>query len=236
MHAENTIYDAAIVGGGPAGVSCAVWLARLGLAPVLVERGPAIGGLCLSHSFADNWNASLPGFTGPQVAENLALSLEQAAVPILLSSAAERAVAVAVGYELYVAGQTAPLLARHLVLATGVRARTLPQCEGIEAQGILVGPGTHIVSQAFQGKRVAVLGGGDNAFENALYAIEHGAEVDLYARTVRAQHQFVRLFPGSSVNVGPYQVSPAARRVNDKTYDLIMVFMAGSPACNLPAR
>ncbi len=229
MDAENTIYDAAIVGGGPAGVSCAVWLARLGLTPVLIERGTAIGGLCLSHSFPDNWNASLPGFTGPQVADNLALSLEQADVPTLLSCAAERAVSVADGYELYVAGRSAPLLARHLVLATGVRARTLPHCDGVEAQGILVGPGTHIVSQAFQGKRVAVLGGGDNAFENALYAMEHGATVDLYARTVRAQHQFVRQFPGGSVNVGPYQVSPAARRVNDKPYDLIMVFYGWEP-------
>lgn len=229
MHAENTIYDAAIVGGGPAGVSCAVWLARLGLAPILVERGPAIGGLCLSHPFPDNWNATLPGFTGPQVAENLALSLEQAGVPTLTSSATEHAAPHAAGYTLQVAGRPAPIIARHLVLATGVRARTLPQPDARGVEGILVGPGSHIVSQDFQGRRVAVLGGGDNAFENALYAMGHGAQVDLYARTVRAQHQFVRQFPAEAITIGSYQVSPAALHVNGKAYDLVMVFYGWEP-------
>src|SRR3546814_9196503 len=69
-------YDAAIIGGGPAGISCAVWLARLGFSPVLIEAGQELGGLCRSNPFLDEWNASLPGMTGPQVADNLARSEE----------------------------------------------------------------------------------------------------------------------------------------------------------------
>ncbi|MFU1949387.1 FAD-dependent oxidoreductase, partial [Bordetella avium] len=49
------IYDAVIVGAGPAGASCAVWLARLGLAPVLVEASARPGGLTADNPFTDDW-------------------------------------------------------------------------------------------------------------------------------------------------------------------------------------
>src|SRR5690606_41151922 len=85
--------------------------------------------LCRSHPFADEWNVSLPGATGPEVAANLAKSLKQAGVDTRLSSRVERVDAMvlaadtlASGFELRVAGLPDPLYARHLVLATGVRA------------------------------------------------------------------------------------------------------------------
>lgn len=90
---------------------------------------------------------------------------------------------------------------------------------------MLVGPGTAIVEQDFRGKRVAVLGGGDNAFENALYAMQHGAsQVTVFARTVRAQHQFVQQFPAEHVVVGGYQVDVQRQQVNGDFWDLILVF------------
>jgi len=265
MNAGTITYDAAIVGAGPAGVSCAVWLARLGLRPVLLESGNAVGGLCRSHPFADEWNVSLPGATGPEVAANLAKSLKQAGVDTRLSSRVERVDAMvlaadtlASGFELRVAGLPDPLYARHLVLATGVRARALAQAEntalqtgqtghcpgGISAgtadvpqtDGILTGPGSHVVAQDFRNKNIAVLGGGDNAFENALYALEHGARsVRLFARTVRAQRQFVRQFPPDAVIVGDYAVDAQARTVNGEPYDLIMVFYGWEPCTRFAA-
>jgi len=232
MQLENHIYDAVIVGAGPAGVSCAVWLARLGFAPLLLEAGGQVGGLCRQHAFRDDWNASLPGRTGPQVADNLALSLEQAGVPLRLSRAVEAVAPDGHGFTVATqGGETA--LGRHLVIATGVRARGLP---GAKHGGLLVGPGQHIVSQRFQGKRVAVLGGGDNAFENALYAIEHGARaVQVFARTVRAQHQFVRRVPAGCVTRGDYAVDAAARTVNGQAYDVIMVFYGWEPCVDFAA-
>lgn len=233
MSAGKGKYDAAIIGGGPAGVSCAVWLARLGLAPVLVEASESIGGLCRRNPFVDEWNASLPAMTGPEVADNLASSLAQAAVPTHLSCAVEGVSLVADGFVVAGIGLAEPLRARYLVLATGVRARGLfPQDgrTGAAAEGVLIGPGAHVVAQDFHGKRVAVLGGGDNAFENALYAQERGAaSVRVYARSLRAQRQFVRRFDAGSMTLGPYTVDPAARTVNGESFDVIMVFYGWEP-------
>jgi thioredoxin reductase len=247
MQASTEHYDAVIIGGGPAGVSCAVWLARLGYAPVLLEAGSRIGGLCRMHPFPDDWNASLPGMTGPQVADNLELSLEQAGVPVLLSHAvahiepAGREFIVTARHE----GGEATLRAAHVVLATGVTARGLPQADTAAAgagaaqaggkgmtasSSVLIGPGAHIVAQDFTGKQVAVLGGGDNAFENALYAMRHGASlVQVYARNVRAQQQFVRQIPAAQMHVGEYQVDVQACAVNGRRYDLILVFYGWEP-------
>lgn len=241
MSSDSQVFDALIIGGGPAGVSCAVWLVRLGFAPALVDAGAQVGGLCRTNPFIDEWNASLPGVTGLQVADNLASSLSQASIPVWRSCEVQRIASGLSVFSVEGSGLPGPLSARHIVLATGVRARPLPDSMsapgngsdpsfGVPDQGILVGPGAHIVAQDFRGKRVAVLGGGDNAFENALYATEHGASaVHIYARNIRAQQQFVRKVPAGGVSVGDYRVETAARSVNGVPYDLILVFYGWEP-------
>ena len=80
------VYDSVIVGGGPAGASCALWLARLGLSPLLVEASERLGGLGNDNPFADDWIAVLPGVTGQQVAANIDASVRAAGVPLRLST------------------------------------------------------------------------------------------------------------------------------------------------------
>lgn len=251
MTTTDKMYDAVIIGGGPAGVSCAVWLARLGYKPALIEAGPEIGGLCRNHPFLDEWNASLPGMTGPQVADNLALSLRQSKAEFWLHCAATETRREGEGFVVTTKGGPQHIRGHYLVLATGVRARTLFDADEEELTltertqarkarelaggdpklpGILVGPGRHITEQDFRGKRVAVLGSGDNAFENALYAMDHGAaQVDVYARTVRAQRQFIRRMPTENIKKGGYDVDRYARTVNGQHYDIILVFYGWEP-------
>src|SRR5690606_12441397 len=207
MHDEQ-IYDAIIIGAGAGGVSCALWLARLGLTPLLIEAGARVGGLCLAHPLADDWNPSLVGNKGAEaVGGGFAVTTREGDV----------------------------LHGRHLVLATGARARSLPEAAPAQDRarpfpGVLVGPGDHIVAQNFAGRRVAVLGGGDNGFENALYAMDHGAaQVHVYARSVRTLRQFVRRVPAGQVMLGDYTVDPHARVVNGRAYDLVLVFYGWEP-------
>lgn len=225
------VYDAVIVGGGPAGVSCAVWLARLGLSPMLIEAGERLGGLTAANPFADDWTAVLPGATGQQVAANLAQSARAAGVPVALRSPVVQARVEENLYILDLTESRAAVCGRSLVIASGVQARNLP---GYAPQarwpGVLVGPGSAIVAQDYTGLSVAVLGGGDNAFENFVYVRGRGAKtVHLYSRTVRAQSQWVARAGDAGVHRGDYDVDPAARTVNGRRYDLILVFYGWEP-------
>jgi len=227
-------YDAVIVGGGPAGASCAIWLARLGLAPLLVEAGAQPGGLANDNPFADDWIAVLPGVTGQQVAANIAASVQAAGVPLRLRTRALQARRAPAGFEVELAAHDqAPVTVRSraLVIASGVRARGLPGHPADAAwPGVFIGPGSSIMAQDYAGLSVAVLGGGDNAYENFIYVRNRGARsVHLYARSVRAQQQWVARAGHQGVHVGPYRVDPAARTVDGCAYDLILVFYGWQP-------
>jgi thioredoxin reductase len=120
---------------------------------------------------------------------------------------------------------------RTLVIASGVRAKGLPDHPpGANWPGVLIGPGSPIVAQDYSGLSVAVLGGGDNAFENYVYVRNRGARaVHLYARSVRAQQQWVTRAGRDGVRIGPYTVDPATRSVDGRQYDLILVFYGWEP-------
>lgn len=242
MHKQSLQYDAIIVGAGPAGVSCAAWLARLGFKPILVDAADAVGGLCRTNPFMDDWNASLPGANGLQVAKNLALSIKQSNVTHRLSWPVQTVEKVSFGESctgfLAVGPNKEALSGRFLVLAPGVKARGLttgaePLSNAVAQEpwpGVLVGPGQHVANHNFTGERVAVLGGGDNAFENALFALEKGAQsVQVYARTVRAQQQFVQRLTFDDVTVGDYSVEPERRTVDGQAYDVLLIMYGWVP-------
>jgi thioredoxin reductase (NADPH) len=227
-------FDAIIVGGGPAGASCAIWLARLGLAPLLVEASPRLGGLENDNPFRDDWIAVLPGMTGQQVAANIAQSVVAARVHALTGHRAGRVTRVGNGFDVMLdtaAGALSRVHGRFLVIASGVRPRGLPGAEpGQTWPGVLVGPGVAIKEQDYSGLSVAVLGGGDNGFENYAYVRGRGArEVHLYSRTVRARPQLVSAAATPDLHVGNYVVDPGARSVNGRRYDLILVFYGWKP-------
>ena len=227
-------YDAVIVGGGPAGASCAIWLARLGLSPLLIEASARLGGLGNDNPFADDWIAVLPGVTGQQTAANIARSVQAANVPLRLEARARQAQRVERGFEVELAlpaGTMEAVSGRSLVIASGVRARGLPGHPSDACwPGVFVGPGSSIMAQDYAGMSVAVLGGGDNAYENFVYVRNRGArEVHLYARTVRAQQQWITRAGREGVHVGPYGVDPVARTVDGRAYDLILVFYGWEP-------
>lgn len=227
-------HDAIIVGAGPAGVSCALWLTELGLSALLIEASPRVGGLMNDNPFSDRWVAVLPDATGQQMAANLARSVKAAGVPLRLGASACSVSLCAGGVRTILAdvdGRTENVHGRTLVIASGVQARTLP---GHPARarwpGVLVGPGSAIVAQDYTGLSVAILGGGDNAFENYVYVrSRHARLVHLYARSVRAQRQWIARVDPADLRVGPYQVDPVARTVDGHPYDLLLVFYGWEP-------
>lgn len=226
----QAVYDAIVIGAGPAGASCAVWLAHMGFSPLVIESSGRAGGLSASNPFEDTWNVTAPGLTGEEVAARIKQSLDSARVPVLLNSRVTRIergdTPDGTGREVFKVffGADLPLHARFVVIASGVEPRTPPDWERDHYDDVLVGPGKHVANYEFALKNVAVLGGGDNAFENALFLKERGAKsVHIYARTLRCQRHWMKFLNESDVTTGTYTFDPETRLVNGRPYDAVVV-------------
>lgn len=225
-------WDAVIAGAGPAGASCAIWLRHLGFQPLLIEASGRVGGLVAANPFPDIWTASSPGMTGKQIGEQIAAHLQSSQVALRLSSPVTDVRMTETGLSVYVRSmdKVEALPARTFVIATGVRPRGLHPGDSRKWPGVIVGPGEQVANQDFKGLSVAILGGGDNGFENYEFVRQRGArQVHLYARSVRAQKQFVMRADTADIRIGPYAVDPQSRTVNGRVYDLILVFYGWEP-------
>jgi thioredoxin reductase len=193
LHSSRSI---AILGGGAAGMSCALWLKHLGFSPVIIEPGPALGGQLLRINRINRWILGIPGQTGPALAELYGRHVVDEAIEVRLGV---RPVSVMVedsSFSLVVRegeNRTASLSVRALVIATGLRVKSsellhpIPGALSLYESGLLsFFPLDHLEPmEALEGKRVAVIGGGDNA---------HFTAKDLASRTALT-HLIIRSRP-----------------------------------------
>jgi thioredoxin reductase (NADPH) len=182
-----------VVGGGPAGISAALWARSLELDVLLIDAAPAPGGQLHVVHFHP---LAVPGFErgdGPDLAAAYRRQLESAGVPwrggcaaTALRPAVRPGEPAAIGLE---GGET--LVAGAVLVASGVRRRRL----GVPGERELEGRGVSFSAtrdrERLAGKPVAVVGGGDAAFENALLLAAGGSDVDLFVRgESRARPEF----------------------------------------------
>lgn len=210
-----------VIGGGPAGASCALWLKKLGHEPLLVEARERLGGLQAENPFMNGWIATSLPARGDDVAVTIQRNIELAGVECRLATPVIGVRREGHGFVVTLRpGEEVEV--QMAVLATGVR----PATGGIErAPGVLFGPGQQIAAADYRGKRVAILGGGDNAYENYLYMKERGARsVTIFARSVRARQAFRGLVDEADVRRGDYTADAEKRTVNGEPFDILTVF------------
>ncbi|HJV47471.1 MAG TPA: NAD(P)/FAD-dependent oxidoreductase [Bacillota bacterium] len=173
--------DVVIVGGGPAGISAAIWCKRLGLNHLLIESSHELGGQLQE---IHNKIIDYPGF----IANNGAFLKEKFAEQIkhldcLYEIGAQvNSIAVEQSILNYSILDSSPQIIHFhsLILATGSSSKRL----GIPGEAQMIARG-EIYSASkdsayfTNGKPVAVIGGGDRAFEGAWLLAEHGAQVFL---------------------------------------------------------
>lgn len=175
-------YDVVVIGGGPAGITSAVYSARKGLrVAVVAER---IGGQVLDTTGIENLS-SVPHTTGAQLAADLRRHAEAYAID-LLDNREVLSVAVTDGVkQIETVGET--LRTPALIVATGAGWRRL----GIPGEAEHIGAGvafcTHCDGPFYKGKRVVVVGGGNSGLEAAidLSALATHVTVLEYADTLR---------------------------------------------------
>ncbi|HET9325300.1 MAG TPA: NAD(P)/FAD-dependent oxidoreductase [Candidatus Eisenbacteria bacterium] len=177
-----------IVGAGPCGVSAALWARSLGLSPLIVERSARAGGQLQLVHFVPVNVAGADHVPGTALAERLAVQLAENDIevryetPIVALESKTAAIRTASGERIE---------AEAILMATGVRRRHLDVPGETELEGHGVSYSATQDRTRFAGEDVAVVGGGDAAFENALILSAVGCHVTLIVRgTPRARAEF----------------------------------------------
>jgi thioredoxin reductase (NADPH) len=170
-----------IVGSGPAGYSAAVYAARANLKPMLIT-GLEQGGQLMTTTEVDNWPGDVEGLQGPGLMERMRRHAERFATEII-SDQIEKADLSARPFAL--TGDRAQYSCDALIIATGASARYL----GLPSEEKFRGRGVSACATCdgffFRGHRVAVVGGGNTAVEEALYLSNMAAHVTLIHRRER---------------------------------------------------
>jgi len=178
MQQLGPLWDVLVVGAGIAGLSTAIWARRLNLTALVLEAKTAPGGQLLELTFPIPDYPGLPGIQGPELAQILYRQARDAGAevrlgtPVLWLEAETRTCVTPVG----------KFQGRAIVVATGLRPRRLEvpgEAELYEA-GLVRRPSQELAW--FRDKRVAVVGGGDRAAENAALLASEAAEVFLIHR------------------------------------------------------
>jgi thioredoxin reductase (NADPH) len=189
---ENTdIFDVLIIGGGPGGLSAAIWCADLGLTAVLAEREAEFGGQMLRIF---NPIENYPGLVTANGREMLDRFAAQAVNSSTVMHLRSEAVGVDVSKKTVRFAEGTSLTGRNVIIATGVRRRRLGVPGEIEFSGRGILESGSRSPEAVAGQNVAIIGGGDAAMENALILGENAKHVyvihrrdELSARTAFVQ-------------------------------------------------
>ncbi|MDQ8020740.1 MAG: NAD(P)/FAD-dependent oxidoreductase [Moraxellaceae bacterium] len=223
-----------ILGAGPAGLSAALWLHKLGLQPLLLETATRAGGMLNENLLPNDWVLGQMGLTGPQLADRFGEHVASLALAPRLRCTPSRISRSGRGWRLSVqtAGGEEAIDAAAVLVATGTRPRAQDALGGVEglaeaAPRIVYGPPAFADLDGLRGQRVLVVGGGDNALENARFLLDQGCEVWVVARSrFRAQRAMMDAVVGQP---RAHLLSPVHLRALQPVAGGLRVLLDGAP-------
>jgi thioredoxin reductase (NADPH) len=166
-----------ILGSGPAGYTASIYAARANLAPVVIT-GMQQGGQLTTTTDVDNWPGDVEGLQGPDLMQRMLEHSERFDTQVIFDHIEE------------VDLQARPMTLKGsnsytcdaLIIATGASAQYL----GLPSEEAFMGKGVSACATCdgffYRGKKVAVIGGGNTAVEEALYLSNIASEVVLVHR------------------------------------------------------
>ena len=167
-----------ILGSGPAGYSAAVYAARANLKPVMVT-GMEVGGQLTTTTEVDNWPGDAHDLTGPALMDRMKAHAERFGTELVYDHINEVNLNVR-PFEL--TGNNGSYTCDALIISTGASAQYL----GLESETKFRGLGVSACATCdgffYKDQKVAVIGGGNTAVEEALYLSNIAAEVTLVHR------------------------------------------------------
>ncbi|NYT52633.1 MAG: thioredoxin-disulfide reductase [Candidatus Vesicomyosocius endoextente] len=179
---ENKHCKVLIIGSGPAGYSAAVYAARANLTPVIVS-GMEQGGQLMNTTDVDNWPGDGAGVQGPDLMARMKKHAEYFDTQIINDTI------ISVDFikrPFVLKGEIITYTADSVIIATGASARYL----GLESEEEFKGKGVSACATCdgffYRGKKVAVIGGGNTAVEEALFL----SNIANHVTIIHRKHKF----------------------------------------------
>ena len=175
--AKRQFYDVIVIGGGPAGLTAALYTSREGLDTLVIEKG-ALGGQAGGTQRMDNFPGFDEGIDGAEFGARLGRQARRFGVEILQA------------HEVADICQQQPYLCIHtdddteyaskaVLFATGARYRRL----NVPGEENLIGSSVHFCATCdgpfYKGKKVLVVGGGNSGFEEGIFLTKFAQQVDI---------------------------------------------------------
>lgn len=191
-----------IIGSGPAGYSAAIYGARAMMEPIVVQ-GLQPGGQLTITTDVENYPGFRDVIQGPWLMEEMKAQAEHVGTRMMWDTILD--VDLASGSPFRAVGDSGDeYIADVLVIATGAQAKWL----GVPGETELGGKGVSACATCdgffFRGKKVAVIGGGNTAVEEALYLTNHSDDVTLIHRRDELRSEKIlqeRLFKNPKIKV-----------------------------------
>ena len=175
---EQDVSNVVIIGSGPAGLTAGIYCARAGLSPV-VYMGSRYGGQLMLTSDVENYPGFKDPVTGPDLMEQMRSQAERVGTKMIQDDVTEVDLRT---YPFVVKTPSEERRALSVIVASGANPRRL----NLESEMRLMGKGVSNCAVCdgffFKGKKLAVVGGGDTALEEATYLSQLASSVTVIHR------------------------------------------------------
>ncbi len=179
--AEKSHYDLIVIGGGPAGLTAALYTAREGIDTLVIERA-ALGGQAAGTERLDNVPGFADGVAGSEFAEQLRRQAARFGVEMLQAQDVVK-IHKDEQYAFVTTADGSEYSALSILIASGSRYRRLE----VEGEENYIGAGIHFCATCdgpfYKGQEVVVIGGGNSATEESLFLVKFVEKVTILVRS-----------------------------------------------------
>lgn len=181
---QESIFDVLILGGGPSGLTAAIYTSRAMLNTLVVAGNPT-GGQLTTTTEVENFPGFTHGIQGPELVSNMRMQAERFGTSFVDENVLKISGTAKAGFVVETdAGNT--YKGRSVIVATGATAKWL----GLESEQRLKSKGVSACATCdgffFKNKVIAVVGGGDAAMEEATFLTKFASKVYVLIRNTEA--------------------------------------------------